>query len=92
MRGEVVQHAHLARFGPAWWLRHRYPDRAGTAGPPGRHHDHDPHPRANHGGLGVKSSADLLGERGVGLPNEAAAGSVEAEWAADRGNVPSVQY
>ena len=43
-------------------------------------------------GLGVKSPADLMGERGVGLPNEAAAGTVEAQWAADRGNVPSVQY
>jgi hypothetical protein len=46
----------------------------------------------NRGGLGVTSPADLLGERGTALPDEAAAGTVEAEWLAGRGNVPSVQY
>ncbi len=44
----------------------------------------------NRGGPGVKSPADLLGESGVGLPDEAAACTVEAEWAADSGNVPPV--
>jgi hypothetical protein len=38
MRGEVVQHAHLARFGPAWWLRHRQAHRA-----PGGALDHAAH-------------------------------------------------
>ena len=46
----------------------------------------------NRGGLGVKSPADLLGESGVGLPDEAAAGTMEAQWAADSGTVLSVQY
>ena len=50
------------------------------------------HNMFNRGGLGVKSPADLLGESGVGLPDEAAAGTVGAEWAADSDDVPSVQY
>ncbi len=40
----------------------------------------------------VKSQADLLGERGAVLPDWAAACTVEAEWAADCGNVLRVQY
>ena len=46
----------------------------------------------NRGGLGVKSPADLLGERGVGLPDEAGARTVEAEWAADSSTAPRVHY
>lgn len=46
----------------------------------------------NRGRLGMNSPADSLGERGVGLPDWAAAGTVEAQWALDSGNVPSVHY
>ena len=46
----------------------------------------------NRGGLGVTSQAALLGERAVGLLDEAAAGTVEAQWAANSGNVPRVKY
>ena len=40
----------------------------------------------------AKNQADLLSKSGTALPDWAAACTVEAEWAADCGNVLRVQY